>query len=123
MSLPLFDKPVILQTYLNTTDLQGTDGAILAGGGTVNEARPLNKWSRAYVRAYPVPRLPPTCPKGILDFDSDDKIQDFDSDDELSDLEEEEKYEAVEEPPQLENNSAPATVYDGGVRDEEVVAT
>ncbi|RKO86870.1 hypothetical protein BDK51DRAFT_26537, partial [Blyttiomyces helicus] len=45
---------------------------------------------------------------------------DFNSDDEVSDLEEEEeKYEEGEETLQLGNNSAPAAVYDRGVRDEE----
>ncbi|RKO82809.1 hypothetical protein BDK51DRAFT_33222 [Blyttiomyces helicus] len=100
--------------------MKGTDGAVQAGGGTVKEARPLNKWSRAYARANPVPRPPPTCPKGILDFDSGHEVYDFDSDDELSDLEEEETmYEGGEETLQLENNSAPAAVYDRSVRDEE----
>ncbi|RKO86835.1 hypothetical protein BDK51DRAFT_34591 [Blyttiomyces helicus] len=95
MSLLMFDKGVISQTYLNTTDPQGTDGAVL----TVS--RPL-----------------PTCPEGILDLDSDDDIYDFDSDNKVSDLKKE-KYEAGEETPQLENNSAAAAVYDRGMRDEE----
>ncbi|RKO92508.1 hypothetical protein BDK51DRAFT_31878 [Blyttiomyces helicus] len=86
-------------------------------GGTVKEARPLNKWSRAYVHAKPVPCPPPNCLKGILDIDMDDDIYDFDFDSELSNMEE--KYEAGEETPQLEKNSAADSVYDGGMRDEE----
>ncbi|RKO92340.1 hypothetical protein BDK51DRAFT_33135 [Blyttiomyces helicus] len=85
MSLLLFDKGVKSQTYLNTTDPEGTDGDVPAGGGTEEEARPISKWSH----------------------------------DELSDLEED-KAGKENLQPQLQNNSTPAAVHDGGVRDEDV---
>ncbi|RKO90204.1 hypothetical protein BDK51DRAFT_33495 [Blyttiomyces helicus] len=95
MSLLLFDKGVISQTYLNTTDPQGTDGAVPAVVACVCAGQP----------------RPPPAPyqhEGILDFDSDN---------ELSNLEEDEAKENLQ--PQPECNSAPAAVYDGGVKAEE----
>ncbi|RKO93806.1 hypothetical protein BDK51DRAFT_26090 [Blyttiomyces helicus] len=119
MSMLLFDKCVTSPTYWNTTDPQGTDSAVPAGGGAGKNTCPLNKWSCAYAHANPVSGQAPTCPESILDFDSDHEIYDFNWDEGLSHLEEEKKYEAGKETLQLENNSAPAAVYDDGVRDEE----
>ncbi|RKO93211.1 hypothetical protein BDK51DRAFT_30283 [Blyttiomyces helicus] len=98
-------------------DPQETDCAGPADGGAGEDMLPLNKWSRAYAHPKPVPSPPTTDPEGILDFDSA-KISLTLTRKTSSDLEEDKAGKGNHQP-QLENNSAPAAVYDGGVRDEE----